>query len=312
MGSSAFLCGCILIFGAFPGSAEILVAPNGTADFATVQAAIDSVPDGNSQPVLIHIRPGIYKERIIVPKEKPFITMRGDDAATTVLTFNNSHAGTGGTSSSASFYVWGHDFIAENLTFENSYGTGSQAVALYVNADRAVFRHCRMLGWQDTLYANGGRQYYKDCYIEGHVDFIFGNATAVWEDSEIHSLGAGYVTAQSRLADTPATGYVFRHCRLTGPATDRVFLGRPWRPYARVVYAECRLGPHIRAEGWDNWSNAENEKTAWFAEYGSTGPGANTAARVGWSKQLTDAEAKAFDTTVFLHGDDGWDPAAAR
>jgi pectinesterase len=164
-----------------------------------------------------------------------------------------------------------------------------------VNADRARFLKCRFLGWQDTLYANGGRQHYKDCYIEGHVDFIFGNATALFEDCEIHSKGQGYVTAQSRLADTPATGYVFRHCRLTGSNTGNgVYLGRPWRPYARVVYIDCWLGEHIRPQGWDNWRNPENEKTAWFAEYHSTGPGANAGSRVGWSKQLTAREAEEF------------------
>jgi pectinesterase len=275
-------------------AAEIVVARDGSGDFTSVQAAIDSVPAGNTRAVVIHIKPGAYTENITVPKEKPLITMRGDDAARTVLTFHNSAGTAGGTSKSASVYIWAEDFTAENLTFENSYGTGSQAVALYVNADRARFRHCRMLGWQDTLYANGGRQVYRDCYIEGHVDFIFGNATALFEDCEIHSKASGYVTAQSRLADTPSTGYVFRHCRLTGAATDRVFLGRPWRPYARVVYIDCWLGPHIRPEGWDYWRNPENEKTAWFAEYHSTRPGANPGARVRWSKQLTAREAEEF------------------
>ncbi len=302
---------CIAATVRLAAAAEIVVARDGSSSFSTVQAAIDSVPAGNSSPVTIHIRPGVYKEKITVPKEKPFVTLIGDDAERTVLTYDDSHAKTGGTSSSSSFYVWAHDFTARNLTFENSYGHSgpdAQAVALYVNADRARFQHCRMIGWQDTLYANGGRQYYKDCYIEGHVDFIFGNATAVFEDCAIHSKGPGYVTAQSRLENTPSTGYVFRHCRLTGSdAGAGVFLGRPWRPYARVVFVECDLGAHIRAEGWDNWRNAANEKTAWFAEYRSSGPGANPGARVKWSRQLTDAAE--FETRRFLKGDDGWDPA---
>jgi pectinesterase len=276
-------------------AAEIVVARDGSGNFTSVQAAVDSVPADNTKSVTIHIKPGVYTENITVPKEKPFLTMRGDDAARTVLTFHNSAANSGGTSKSASVYIWAADFTAENLTFENSFGVGSQAVALYVNADRATFRKCRLLGWQDTLYANGGRQLYQDCYIEGHVDFIFGNATALFEDCQIHSKGQGYVTAQSRLVDTPSTGYVFRHCRLTGANTGAgVYLGRPWRPYARVVYIDCWLGEHIRPAGWDNWRNAENEKTAWFAEYHSTGPGANSSARVGWSKQLTARKAEEF------------------
>jgi pectinesterase len=276
-------------------AAEIVVARDGSGNFTSVQAAVDSVPAGNTRPVTIHIKPGTYTEIVTVPKEKPFLTMRGDDAASTILTFHNSAATAGGTSKSASVYIWGDDFNAENLTFENSYGTGSQAVALYVDADRATFRKCRTLGWQDTLYANGGRQQYEDCYIEGHVDFIFGNATALFENCEIHSKGQGYITAQSRLTDTPSTGYVFRHCRLTGSDTGAgVYLGRPWRPYARVVYIDCWLGPHIRPAGWDNWRNPENEKTAWFAEYHCTGPGADTSARVPWSKQLTAKQAEEF------------------
>jgi pectinesterase len=88
-----------------------------------------------------------------------------------------------------------YDFHAENITFENSFGTGSQIVALFVDADRASFQNCRFLGWQDTLFVNGSRHLFKDCYIEGQVDFIFGTASAVFEDCTIHSKGPGYVTA---------------------------------------------------------------------------------------------------------------------
>jgi pectinesterase len=205
--------------------------------------------------------------------------------------------------------VSANDFRAENLTFENSFGTGSQAVALLVEADRAVFENCRFLGWQDTLFINGGRQLFTDCYIEGHVDFIFGSATAFFDNCEIHSKEAGYVTAHFRMSDEERTGFVFYRCRLTGMNTGRgVYLGRPWRPFARVVFIECWLGSHITAEGWDNWRDPGREKTAWFAEYKSRGPGANTNSRVRWSRQLTNAEVKMFSRSVFLAGSDGWRP----
>jgi len=294
---------------AISGSSELTVAQDGSGDCRTVQQAVDLVPEKNTKPVVIHIKPGIYQEQVIVPAGKPFITFRGDDAKQTILTFHLSAKDAGDTRLSFSTYVNAGDFHAENITFENSYGTGSQAVALFVNADRAVFHHCRFLGWQDTLFANGGRQYYEDCYIEGHVDFIFGTATAVFENCLIHSKGQGYVTAQWRTSETETNGFVFRNCRLTGTDVGKgVFLGRPWRAYGRVVFINCWLGDHVRPEGWDNWRDPQREKTAWFGEYESRGPGAKPAARVPWSRQLTGAEAAQFGTENFLRGNDNWRP----
>jgi pectinesterase len=242
----------------------------------------------------------------MVPQDKPRVTFHGEDAARTVITYSMSATAAGGTFFSSIVHIEANEFEAENITFENSYGVGSQAVAISVQSDKSVFRKCRFLGWQDTVYANRGRQLYKDCYIAGHVDFIFGNATAVFDHCEIHSLGAGYLTAQSRLSADSTTGYVFYHCNLTGENTGKgVFLGRPWRPYSRVVYLDCTLGKHIRPEGWDNWRNADNEKTAFYGEYDSKGPGADSARRVPWVHSLTAEQAKAFEPETFLQG---WKP----
>jgi pectinesterase len=164
---------------------------------------------------------------------------------------------------------------------------------------------------QDTLYAATGRQYYKDCYIEGHVDFIFGNAAAAFDNCEIHSRGDGYLTAQSRPSPGLTTGFVFYHSKLTGENQVKgSYLGRPWRPYSRVVYIDCAMDAFVRAEGWNDWNDAKNEGTAWYGEFGSTGPGARTAERVGWSHQMTAQEAAAFGPEVFLRGTDGWNPVA--
>jgi pectinesterase len=299
------------------------VDQNGGGQFVSVQAAIDAVAENNRERVLILVRPGVYKERVTVPKTKPLVTLRGQvSPERTVLTFDNYANKRGpdgkalGTSGSASVYVYADDFVAENLTFKNTAfprKVVGQALALYINGDRAVFRRCRFLGWQDTLYAGGvtSRQFFRDCAIEGDVDFIFGHSAAVFERCRIHSKGPGYVTAHARLAPDTPTGYVFRDCELTGatpPAS--VYLGRPWRPYARVVFINCRQGPHIRPEGWDNWRDPRNEKTAWFAEHNSSGPGANPAARVRWARQLSPAECEAFETRRFLAGSDGWNPSA--
>ncbi|HWP39442.1 MAG TPA: pectinesterase family protein, partial [Tepidisphaeraceae bacterium] len=211
-----------------------------------------------------------------------------------------------GTTGSTSTLINADDFTAENVTFENPSGHIAQAVAVKTNGDRIVFRNCRFLGGQDTLYPNGHRTYFKDCYIEGRVDFIFGKAVAVFENCHIHSKNGGYVTAASTPQEQ-AFGFIFLNCRLTGDG-EQAFLGRPWKPYAAVAFIQCELGDHIRPEGWDNWRNPENEKTARFVEYKNTGPGADRSRRVAWSRELTDDEAAAYTVANILGGADGWDP----
>jgi PelA/Pel-15E family pectate lyase len=290
----------------------LTVAADGSGDVRSVQEAIDKVPADNPGRFIITIKPGVYTEQIRVPANKPFISFIGTDAEKTRLTFGLSNKQAGSTSAAYAAYVGGHDFYAENITFENSFGTGSQAVAVLAEADRVVFKHCRFLGWQDTLYAKNGRQYYRDCYIEGHVDFIFGQAAAVFENCEIHSKGDGYITAPMRFAADEPAGFVFNKCRLTSNNTkDGVFLGRPWRDYGRTVFLETEMGGHIRPEGWNHWL-PEREKTAYLAEYKSTGKGANDGARVKWAHILTDAEARDFATENFLKGKDGWNPRTAK
>lgn len=292
-------------------AADITVAADGSGNVKTVQEAINKVPENNARRFVIAIKPGVYKEQIRIPANKPFISFVGTDAEKTILTFSLSNKDAGSTSAAYATYIGGHDFYAENITFENSFGQGSQAVAVLAEADRVVFKHCRFLGWQDTLYAKNGRQYYEDCYVEGHVDFIFGQAAAVFENCEVHSKGDGYIAAPMRFAADEPSGFVFNKCRLTGANTKNgVYLGRPWRDYGRTVYLETEMGVHIRPEGWNNWL-PEREKTAYFAEYKSAGRGANTAARVKWSHQLTETEAKGFSTESFLKGRDNWDPKTA-
>jgi len=289
--------------------ADLIVSMDGKGDVKSVQEAINRVPENNKKRFVILIKPGIYKEQIRIPYNKPYITFLGEKAADTILTFNLTNKDTGSTSASYSVYIGGHDFYAENITFENSFGVGSQAVAVLTEADRVIFKNCRFLGWQDTLYAKGGRQFYKDCYIEGHVDFIFGQAIAVFENCHIHSKGDGYIAAPMRFSDTEPTGYVFIRSKLTGENINKgVYLGRPWRAYGRTVFLETEMDAHIRAEGWNNWNDPAREKTAYFAEYKSTGKGANVETRVKWAHQLTDEEAKTFRAENFLKGKDNWNP----
>ena len=291
---------------------QVVVAADGSGDYKTIQMAIDHAPFvADGQRLIIEIRPGTYKERLVLPQDRPRTTFLGKDAATTIITAAMSAKEAGGTFLSSTVEVQGAEFHAENVTFENTFGVGSQAVALMIHSDKAEFRRVRFLGWQDTLYAASGRQYYKECYIEGHVDFIFGNATAVFDNCEIHSRGDGYLTAQSRTSPDLTTGFVFYRSKLTAEnQTKGTYLGRPWRPYSRVVYIECAMDAFIRPEGWENWKDPRNEATAWYGEFGSTGAGANAGERVGWARQLTAAQAATFAPDVFLRGTDGWQPAA--
>ncbi|HEY0659640.1 MAG TPA: pectate lyase, partial [Pyrinomonadaceae bacterium] len=285
---------------------------DGTGDVKTVGAAIAKVPENNEKRFVIRIKKGVYDEQIRIPASKPYVSFIGESAANTKLTFNISNKIAGSTSAAYAVYIGGHDFYAENITFENSFGQGSQAVAVLTEADRLVFKHCRFLGWQDTLYAKNGRQYFENCYIEGHVDFIFGQAAAVFDNCTIHSKGDGYIAAPMRFAADEPSGYVFVNSKLTGENTQKgVFLGRPWRAFGRTVFINTEMGAHIRAEGWNNWNNAANEKTAYFAEYNSTGAGAKPSERVKWMRQLSREEAQKFAPENFLKGKDGWNPKTA-
>ena len=296
-------------------SVRVLVSSDGHGDFQTIQQAIDHAPAYGQGRLVIAIQPGVYRERLVVPQDRPRVTFLGlgNDPAATLITYSMSAAAAGGTFLSSTVDVEGADFEATNITFENSYGAGSQAVALMLHSDRALLRHCRLLGWQDTLYAATGRQYYEDCYIEGAIDFIFGNARAIFHDCEIHSAGAGYITAQSRTSADGPYGFVFDDCKLTArEGVSRVYLGRPWRPYARVVFLCTKMGAHIDPAGWHEWHPGETHSldTSYYAEFASSGPGASRSQRDPHTHFLSDKEAKAFQTKAFLGEPDGWDPTA--
>ena len=200
------------------------------------------------------------------------------------------------------------DFSAENITFENSAGPVGQALAIRVDGDRATFRNCRFLGWQDTMFLNRGRQYFENCYIAGHVDFIFGAATAWFEKCQIHCLRNGYIAAASTPVDQPF-GFVFSNCKITGENPDvKTFLGRPWRIYASTVYLNCEMSAVVRPEGWSDWKKPEAHTTARYAEFNSTGDGASPANRPGWTRQLRKSEAQKISVQKVLVGTDGWNP----
>ncbi len=272
------------------------------------------MPESNTKYVEIFIKPGIYKEHVVVPHDRRFVSFIGEDADKTVLTYNLNAKTTGdegkpiGTFRSASTVIAADYFTAENITFENSSGPGAQALAINISGDCAVFRKCRFLGWQDTILTQAVRHYFENCYITGHVDFIFGGATAFFQNCHIHCLGDGYITAASTPENQPF-GYVFSNCKITADATvKRIYLGRPWRPFASVTFIETQMPQQIHPAGWHNWRDPNREKTARYAEYGSTGPGANPEKRVPWSKQLSKTEANVYTVENVLGGADFWNP----
>ncbi|MEQ8237743.1 MAG: pectinesterase family protein [Cyclobacteriaceae bacterium] len=291
---------------------DFVVAQDGSGDYMHVQDAIDAVPHLRKNRTRILIKPGTYKEKLIVPSTKTNVAFFGENALTTILTYDdyadrlNPFGERLGTSGSSSIFIYGDGFEATNITFENSYGVGSQAVAVRVDGDQVKFENCRFLGNQDTLYPHGknSRQYYKNCYIEGTVDFIFGWSTAWFEGCEIFAKNKGYLTAAST-EQTNEFGFIFNNCIITGTAPNgSIYLGRPWRPYAKTVFMNCELSGVIHPDGWDPWRSEEKKKTAYYAEFQNTGVGFQPEKRVDWSYQLTSKQAENY-TIANVFGD--WD-----
>ena len=289
----------------------IVVSRDGTGNFRTLQEAIESARAFMDYTVTIYVKNGVYKEKVIVPSWVENIDIIGEDRDKTIITYDD-HANINkmGTFRTYTVKVEGSDITFKNLTIENNAAQLGQAVALHTEGDRLKFINCRILGNQDTIYtgAKFTRLYFKDCYIDGTTDFIFGPSTALFENCIIHSKRNSYVTAASTPKEAKY-GYVFKHCKLTAePGVDKVYLGRPWRPYAYTLFIECELGKHIVLAGWHNWGKQSNEETARYMEYKNTGEGANASERVAWSKQLTKKEAEAVTVDAIFRTQSDWNP----
>lgn len=303
-----------------PYPSELTVAADGSGDYTSVNEALHKFRAYSPVALKLHIKNGIYHEKVVIPAWLTNLTIEGEDRNKTIIT-NDDYSGKllpggpdsvskkdkFGTFNSFTVLVQGNDILIMNLTIRNTAGRVGQGVALHVEGDRIIIKDCNLSGNQDTLLTanDSSRQYYINCLIEGTTDFIFGPATVVFQQCEIRSLSNSYITA----ASTPqgkTYGYVFLDCRLTAnEEAQKVHLGRPWRQYARTVYINTEMGKHILPEGWDNWRNTENEKTAFYAEYNSSGAGAAAAQRAKWSHQLSAKDAKAY-TLKNIFGD--WQP----
>ena len=271
----------------------VIVAQDGSGDFKSIQEALDTRKAFRNYEQQIFIKNGVYEEKVLIDSYLTNIRLTGESVEGVIVT-HSDHAGMAGigTFNSYTMKVVGDQITLENLTIVNASGPVGQAVALHVEGDCFLSKNCQLKGDQDTLYAAGPKsnQYYWSCYIEGTTDFIFGAAMAIFENCVIHSKKNSYITA----ASTPEGrefGYVFRNCQLTAAeGVDEVYLGRPWRDYAQVAFIDCEMGAHIPPEGWHNWNQPNREQTSYYAEFGSTGAGANPESRVNWSHQLKEED----------------------
>ncbi|WP_342372061.1 pectinesterase family protein [Propioniciclava soli] len=326
---------------------DALVSADGSGDFTTVQAAIDQTPAGTADhPVVIVIRPGVYRELVSV--KRPYVQLVGATgvAADVVLTYDNAAGTTNpatgqpyGTGNSQSVLVTGANVTVKDLTIENAFDeaasslTSKQAVALKTTGDRAVYSNVRLLGNQDTLLADTpdpsviSRAYFVNSWIEGDVDFIFGRGTAVFDRTTIRALSRGsssnngYITAAST-SDKNPYGFLIVNSTVTSDAPAGTFsLGRPWRGWSdgytrngvvynsrgQVTIRNTTLPAAIRAtQPW-----ADMAPNLWtdgrFFEYDNTGAGA-TVVDPATRPQLTDAAANDATPQAYLAGSDGWDP----
>ncbi len=314
----ALLCSCTAMNAkSYDNPDTIVVARDGTGEFRTVGEAVEVCRAFMEYHKVIFVKKGTYKEKVIIPSWLDNIEILGEDAESTIITYDD-HAnirmeGTEkgmGTFRTYTMKIEGNGITLKNITIENNSARLGQAVALHTEGDRLCFINCRLLGHQDTVYTGkaGTRLYFTHCYIEGTTDFIFGPSTAWFEDCTIKSKADSYVTAASTPKDVEY-GYIFNRCRLVADENaQKVYLGRPWRPYAYTLFMNCELGKHIVPAGWHNWGNTDNEKTARYLEYNNTGEGALKDGRASWSRQLTKKEAAAITKERVFSQKSDWMP----
>ncbi|SFI51981.1 pectinesterase family protein [Halpernia frigidisoli] len=277
----------------------ITVSKDGSADFKTIQEAINASPAFPYKRVTILIKNGFYKEKVKIPNCNPMLSLVGESSDKTIISFDDNfkkiNLGRNSTFYTPTLSVEADEILIKNLTIENTSGEVGQAIALSITATKVKVENCKILGFQDTLYAAGnGKQYFKNCFISGGTDFIFGNATAFFENCEILNKTNSFTTAAST-SENAEFGFVFSNCKILAEnGIDKVFLGRPWRIFAKTVYLNCDLGKQILSEGWNNWNKPDAEKASFYAEYNNKGAGSKIDKRANWSHQLTKIEAEKY------------------
>ncbi|KAG8039423.1 hypothetical protein GUJ93_ZPchr0034g18707 [Zizania palustris] len=293
------------------------VDPNGCCNFTSVQEAVNAVPSFSRKRNIVWINRGIYYEKVTIPGSKPNITFQGQGFDLTAIAWSDTANSSHGTFYSASVSVFATGFVAKNISFINVApiprpgDVGAQAVALRVGGDQAAFWGCGFFGAQDTLHDDRGRHYFKECFIQGSIDFIFGDARSLYENCRVISIAdpvpagvrtiTGSVTAHARESDDDNTGYSFVNCSIGG--TGKIWLGRAWRPYSRVVFAYTSMSDIVASEGWNDWNDPSRDQTVFYGEYKCTGDGANMADRVPYARKLSDVQVLPYLNTSYIDGD---------
>ncbi|XP_050891756.1 probable pectinesterase 53 [Lathyrus oleraceus] len=293
---------------------QITISQDGNSNFTTITEALSSIQLQNTRRVILLIGPGVYREKIVIPKTLPFITFLGDATNLSVISWNDSSSTIGsdghplGTFNTPTVAVNADYFIAINITFENSasyFGKKvEQAVALRISGNKAAFYGCSFFGVQDTLYDHKGLHFFKNCFIEGAIDFIFGFGRSLYEECTINSIATniGYITAQKRSSSSLDTGFSFKKCEVKG--SGHIYLGRPWGEYSRVIYSYTNMKEIVLPKGWEDTMNGTHyPNTIYYGEYKCSGPGSNFSGRAPWARNLTDEEAQPFIEIHFIEGE---------
>ncbi|KAI5569673.1 hypothetical protein BDE02_12G092600 [Populus trichocarpa] len=289
----------------------IKVRQDGSGEFKTLKDAINSIPTGNTERVIVDIGPGEYIEKLKIERSKPFVTFLGSPSNKPTLSFDGT-AKEYGTVYSATLEAEADYFVAANIIFKNSAPRpngelkGEQAVALRISGDKSAFYNCRLIGFQDTLCDDKGRHLFKDCYIEGTVDYIFGSGKSLYLGTELHVIGdenGNFITAHARNSEAEDTGFSFVHCKVDGTGAKGAYLGRAWQARPRVVFSYTTMSSVVNPEGWSNNFHPERDQYDCFIwRIQVRGEGANPAGRAKATKQLTPDQAAPFISLGFIEG----------
>lgn len=274
-----------------------VVAADGTGDYRTVNEAIAATPAGRTAPWRILVKSGNYEEHIVIPADKPYIHLIGQDRKNTAIRLKHNHgkqAMESGRFDNSAYWEYSYrnpegkcagmdiavvvvnapDFYSEGISYINDWGreawSGPQALAFYGNADRQAFKDCAFISFQDTWRTPNNadtRTYARDCYVEGAVDYMYGGGDVLVENSTFYNVRSGSVIVAPN-HNGEKWGYVIKDCIIDGNEEARdgkQKLGRPWHGNPRTVYINTTMLIPVSPEGWDDMGAIP----ALFAEYNS-------------------------------------------
>ncbi|KAL9324874.1 hypothetical protein ACSQ67_005519 [Phaseolus vulgaris] len=254
----------------------ITVDQSGHGDFTKIQAAIDSVPSNNKNWISIKVNSGTYREKVMIPEDKPYVVLKGVGKRCTIVEWDDHDS----SAQSPTFLSMADNIVVKAITFRNTYNDAKKgnpmtpALAGMITGDKTSFFQVGFYGLQDTLWDVKGRHYFNSCTIEGAMDFIFGAGRAV----------IGFITAQGRTDPEDSNGFVFKNCKIFG--VGKTYLGRPWRDYARVLFYKTMMSSIVQPLGWQPWNSTSNVAKVTFAESDNFGLGSSLSGRVSWLKKL--------------------------